>query len=294
LRHPAFPPLTAMIGAYTRVKQIGQGSFGKCFLVKDKKGTQLVMKQVDLAKLCPKGRREAGKEVQVLSALRHPYIISFHESFTQSQTLCIVMDFAEGGDLAGAIDRTRRGRRQFEEGKLLQWMAQAFLALKYTHDRHVLHRDLKPQNMFLTANGTLKIGDFGIAKVMEGTAAVAKTAIGTPYYLAPEMCKERPYAWPADVWAMGVILYELCALRVPFDGANLPQLIANIMRAPVPAIPARYSREVQVLGSELLSRDYKRRPKADQVLQSSVMQGVIRKMLKEKDDRRSRPPSVAK
>ena len=84
--------------------------------------------------------------------------------------------------------------------------------MQYIHDLKILHRDLKTSNMFLTSNGTIKIGDFGISKVLEETAQNAETVVGTPYYLSPEICQNKPYSFKSDVWSIGCILYELCTL----------------------------------------------------------------------------------
>lgn len=86
------------------------------------------------------------------------------------------------------------------------------MALVYVHKRHVIHRDIKTQNVFLTSSHTIKVGDFGISKVLESSTQVAMTVVGTPYYMAPEACQSQPYTTKSDVWALGVLIYELCTL----------------------------------------------------------------------------------
>merc|ERR1719316_1912095 len=169
------------------------------------------------------------------------------------------MDFCEGGDLTKQIEKAKRSRQTLGEEQVLRWMTQALLGLKYIHDKHILHRDLKPGNFFLT-NGTLKMGDFGIAKVLSSTLACARTQIGTPYYLSPEVCQEKPYSWASDIWAMGCILYELCALKVPFDATNITGLVQKICRGPTPVIHANYSDFTKNLCTEMLSRNQNSRP----------------------------------
>merc|ERR1719181_2156922 len=168
-----------------------------------------------------KERKDAANEVKVLSSLKHPYIVAYKDSFIEDGFLNIVMEYADGGDLFTRIQKAKKSMSKFPEQQILRWFTQALLALKYIHDRHILHRDLKPGNFFLTKNGDLKVGDFGIAKVLSCTIAHAKTHIGTPYYLSPEVCQEKPYAWASDVWAMGCILYELIVHKVPFDAPNM-------------------------------------------------------------------------
>ncbi|CAJ1350951.1 unnamed protein product [Effrenium voratum] len=120
------------------------------------------------------------------------------------------------------------------------------------------------------------MGDFGIAKVLNCTQAVACTAIGTPYYLSPEVCQEKPYAWPADIWAMGVILYELCALKLPFDGGpNMVVLVQSIIRGTAPALPEDYSPFVRSLCSEMLSKIPAKRPTAGAILSRPPMKRIV-------------------
>ncbi|KAF4748321.1 Serine/threonine-protein kinase Nek1, partial [Perkinsus olseni] len=137
----------------------------------------------------------------------------------EANGLCIIMDYAEGGDLAARIRKARDTGVGFSESQIVRWFSQAALALKYVHEKHILHRDLKTQNLFLTRANRLRLGDFGISKVLDSTLAFAETTIGTPYYLSPEICEEKPYNWASDIWALGCILYELCCLKVPFDAS---------------------------------------------------------------------------
>merc|ERR1719453_2118994 len=228
-----------------------------------------------------KMRKDAINEVKVLSSLKHPYIVSYRESFTENRNLAIVMDYADGGDLHERIAKTRKAMKTFSEMKVLRWLTEATLALKYMHDKHVLHRDLKSQNLFLTAHDRLRVGDFGISKVLENTAAFARTTIGTPYYLSPEICMEQPYSFGCDIWALGCVLFEMCALRVPFDAPNLQSLVQKITRGPTPMLPGHCSGDLRQLCSELLNREQSQRPSAPDVLQRSVIQAEIRRMLRE-------------
>merc|ERR1719265_3031552 len=233
---------------------------------------------IDISRASKQERDDALKESQVLSRLRHPYIVRYRENFLEDGWLCIVMDYCEGGDLSARIKRAKETRKPFSEEQVLRWFTQAILALKYIHSIHILHRDLKSGNFFLSKSGNIKIGDFGIAKVLECTAACAQTQVGTPYYLCPEICKGRPYSWGSDIWAMGCILHELCALKVPFDGHDLKSLIQNITKAPTPQLPAKYSRPVQDVLNKLLSRNPAARPYADDILEIPVIRDVARKM----------------
>jgi len=266
---------------YTKIKDIGQGSYGRAVLVKDRDDKLYVMKIIDMSRMDSKQRKDAINEVRVLSSLKHPYIVSYRESYTENRNLAIVMDYADGGDMHQRIQRMKAAGKIFAEDKITRWFTEATLALKYLHDKHVLHRDLKSQNLFLTAQDRLRIGDFGISKVLESTCAFAKTTIGTPYYLSPEICMERPYSFSSDIWALGCVLYEMAALRVPFDATSLQSLVQKITRGPTPALPSSYSQDLRQLGGDLLHREQNSRPSAQELLQRPVIQTEIRRMLRE-------------
>ena len=119
---------------------------------------------IDVSKLDKRQKEEALNEIHVLKAMRHPYIITYRESFIERGHLCIVMDYADGGDLSMKISQQRQKGQLFSESQILDWFVQIVLAIKHIHDRKILHRDLKTQNIFLTMQGEIKLGDFGIGK----------------------------------------------------------------------------------------------------------------------------------
>jgi len=206
---------------------------------------------------------------------------SYRESFIDAGQLCIVMDYADGGDLCKRIKQQKQSGKSFSEEQVLRWFTQALLALRYMHEKHILHRDLKTQNFFLMKNGRLRVGDFGIAKVLESTTAFAQTQIGTPYYLSPEICQARPYTYASDIWALGCVLYEMAALTVPFDSPNIKGLVAKISNGPAPSIPSQYSSQLRELCTCMLDKDWKQRPSADDLCKKKIVQDTIRAMLEE-------------
>lgn len=173
---------------YRKVKVAGKGSFGHALLVQSVVDRKLyIMKIIDVSRMDNKQKEEALNEVTVLKAMRHPYIITYRESFMDKRCICIVMDYADGGDMYRKIAKQKQLGKGFPENLLLDWFVQICLAIKHIHDRKILHRDLKTQNVFLTSKGEIKMGDFGIARILQHTYDCAQTAIGTPYYLSPEI-----------------------------------------------------------------------------------------------------------
>jgi serine/threonine protein kinase len=123
------------------------------------------------------------REANVLALLRHPHVVPYKEFFHSGGDLCLVMALCEGGDLYQHTKPVRKGGPLVEEDKIWDWLVQLLLALSYCHSKKILHRDVKTQNIFLTQEGKLMLGDFGLAKQLQRTMEMAKTPIGTPYYM---------------------------------------------------------------------------------------------------------------
>ncbi|OMJ88256.1 hypothetical protein SteCoe_9841 [Stentor coeruleus] len=264
-----------------QIRLLGEGAFGKCFLCENTKDNSLwVVKQIDISKMTPQEKREAYHEAKVMSAFDHPNIIKFKEVFTTTNgKLNIVMNYADGGDVQSKI-KGQRGRL-FSENEILDMFVQICLAIKHVHDRKVLHRDIKGQNIFLMKNGMIKLGDFGISKVLTSTMDKARTMIGTPYYLSPEIVEGRPYSFKSDVWSLGVLLYELCTLKPPFDGNSIRQLSLNICRGTYPPLPSHFSKELKNLVTVVLTLDPNKRPTVGQMLKMPFIQSRIKNALTE-------------
>lgn len=157
---------------------------------------------------------------------------------------------------------------------------QLALALKHVHDRKIIHRDIKTENIFLSSHKrVVKLGDFGIAKVLESTMQQARTAIGTPYYLSPEICQGKLYNFKSDIWSLGVVLYELCALRCPFAGANMKGLMLCISKGTYSPIPASFSSEIRKLIADMLNLNAKLRPSINDLLRRPILQQRISKLI---------------
>ena len=245
------------------------------------RGEQYILRQIDVSKMSDKLKQEAANEVKVLSRLRHPFIINYRECFVEDGLLCVVTDFAESGDLYRSIEKQRAKPDLFSEELILRWFTQTALALKHIHDRHILHRDLKTQNIFLAGpgEGIVKVGDFGIARVLQHTQDFAKTAIGTPFYLSPEICQEKPYSYQSDIWSLGCILYELATLRHAFDADSMRGLVFKILRGIPSEVASTFSVEFRHMIPKMLQKDPRHRPSVDAILKMTLVRRTIRHLL---------------
>lgn len=178
---------------YKKLKYLGKGSYGAAILVQKKSNNQkYVVKEIVIGHLKPDEQAAAKKEADVLHSMNHSNITMYIESFAEGSKLYIVMELADGGDLSAAVAARKSTGSFYSEEEVMRIFVQICLALKHVHDRNILHRDLKSQNIFLTSTGVVKLGDFGIAKVLEASCEQAQTQIGTPYYLSPEICESKP------------------------------------------------------------------------------------------------------
>ncbi|XP_044934239.1 serine/threonine-protein kinase Nek1 isoform X4 [Mustela putorius furo] len=263
---------------YARLQKIGEGSFGKAILVKSTEdGKQYVIKEINISRMSNKEREESRREVAVLANMKHPNIVQYRESFEENGSLYIVMDYCEGGDLFKRIN-AQKGIL-FQEDQILDWFVQICLALKHVHDRKILHRDIKSQNIFLTKDGTIQLGDFGIARVLNSTVELARTCIGTPYYLSPEICENKPYNNKSDIWALGCVLYEMCTLKHAFEAGNMKNLVLKIISGSFPPVSLHYSYDLRNLLSQLFKRNPRDRPSVNSILEKGFIAKRIEKFL---------------
>ena len=254
---------------YTEVRIVGKGHYGSAHLVRCKANSMLfIAKKVNLAPLSEKGRSAASQEVDLLRKLNHPNIVEHRDDFViEGDNLVIIMHYCEGGDMATYIRDVAKKNQFFMEHEIMNWFVQILQALQFCHRHKVLHRDLKTSNVFLTNSArTVKLGDFGISRVLEGTLEAAVTVVGTPYYMSPEVCKNSPYTFKSDVWSLGCVLYELCVLKHAFSASNLLGLVYKIVQERYEAIPSHYSEGLGDLIARLLRKKAEKRPSVDELL----------------------------
>ncbi|CAE8657634.1 unnamed protein product [Polarella glacialis] len=264
-----------------RLQHIGRGQYANAQLVRESAtGFTYVAKCVSLAALNEHDQDLAHQEVFLLQTLNHPYIVAYRDSFLieGANTLVIVMEYCDSGDLRKAIKEKAKAGEHFAEEQITTWFVQLCLALQYIHSEKVLHRDLKTSNIFLHEGpcGTvIKLGDFGISRVLEGTAEAAVTIVGTPYYMSPEVCRSEPYNWKSDIWALGCVLYECCMLKHAFESSSLLGLVYKIVSDHYDPIPSFYSPELNDLINQLLMKSAESRPSINELFANPYVKAYL-------------------
>ncbi|KAH5216552.1 hypothetical protein HBI46_142080 [Parastagonospora nodorum] len=258
---------------YDVLEKIGHGSFGIIRKVRRKTdGYILCRKEISYQKMSPKEREQLQAELSILKELRHPNIVAYFERdhIKTSQDLHLYMEYCGNGDLGRVIRNLKNNNQMCEEEFVWSIFSQIVSALYRCHFGEappdagpcvmglganakpardprkpmILHRDLKPENIFLDEANSVKLGDFGLSKILS-SHDFASTYVGTPFYMSPEICKAEQYGPHSDIWALGCIIYEMCAKAPPFNAKTHFDLIQKIKSGRYPDIPACYSAELR-------------------------------------------------
>ena len=256
------------IGEYIILSKLGSGSYGVVYKVKKISDHNIyVIKQIPLDNLTSKQIYEVKQEAKILASIDSIYVVRYYDSFEENNSLNIVMEYCDGGDLSKFLEENKKTKILLKENLVWNLFLKITIGLASIHNLKILHRDLKALNIFLTKDLDVKIGDLGVAKMLTHTK-FAKTFIGTPYYLSPELCQDIPYNDKSDVWALGCILYELCTYKHPFNAKNQGALIIKILKDTPSPIHSYYSNELQELIYSLLEKDEQLRPSCYDILVS--------------------------
>jgi serine/threonine protein kinase len=241
---------------FEAIQMLGRGSFGEVFLVRMRSdGKKYAMKVLRKDKIFGGNLvKYALVERNVLSVIKHPFIVSLSFAFQSPQKLYLVLDYCAGGNLTSYILR----QRHFNESIAKFYLCEIILALEELHKNGIIYRDLKPDNVVIDADGHAMLTDFGLSKQGISDNISAKSFCGSIAYLAPEMIKRRGHGKAVDWYLLGVILYEMLIGVPPFYSNNKDQLFYNIEHMK-PVIPPRLSEAAGHLIRKLLKKDPERR-----------------------------------
>ena len=251
---------------YLILRVLGSGATGLVFLAKRlSDGKSFAVKAVELEGMSEADRGRAEAEVHCLVRCDFFSIITCHEDFIKkdpnhpdhSTTIALVLDYANAGDLHEEIKSRAKAKRPFQEHEAGLVFIQVLMAIHHVHGKHMLHRDIKSANILLCSSGLIKLGDFGFSKMYQASVseAVGKTFLGTPYYVAPEIWKRLPYSKKADMFALGVLLYELLTLKRPFDGPTMLDVMDKTLAGTYDPLPEGTSPEMRLIVTSLLHSD---------------------------------------
>lgn len=263
-----------VISGYTFGEVLGKGSFGEVYKA-EKGGFECAVKRIDESHLS--GDVEQSFADSISARLNSKFLVRYFDKFRGPDgELYVVMELCQKGDLRNLIDQLKKMKAVLQTPRIAKILAQLLLALNVLHCNKLIHRDIKPENVFSDKEDNVKLGDLGCAKVFDTTSAKACTVIGTPLYESPQVLRGEEYDASADMWALGVLLYELCALERPFQHANrykLQEIIIAGKYAPLPA--GRYPSEVSEIIASLLSVNPKQRPSANALLQHPFIRTYV-------------------
>lgn len=288
------------------------GKYGDVFLVRRRTDMRLLAaKFIDISRIRSDERRTVAQEIRSLAAIEHFACVGIVDVFTDCDSLAVViiLEFMDAGDLSRQIAQKKRAGARFREQEIEYMFVQLVMGLDHVHAKHILHRDIKSSNTLVSTTGLLKIGDFGLSKQFDvggpssttvppiaaafveadsgsrrlrmstplhlpSTSSIACTFLGTPLYLAPEIWRRQRYGKAADVWALGVLMYEISELEYPFFGPTSDDVEYLVLETQ-PNVPSHCSSAMGDMILRLLDKDPRLRPTTRQIIASPLFQDAL-------------------
>lgn len=259
---------------YEIVKQIGEGSYSKVYkAIRLADNAIVAVKIVNITKMDKIMINSTLNEIRILHSVNNDHVVGYTEAFLDASenNLWIVMEYMGGGDLACAIKLAKKENRTFPERVIWVYLIQILRGLVSLNQFKIIHRDIKPANIFLTSDQkTVKLGDMNVSKVVENE--LTRTQIGTPSYLSPEIWEGKAYDARCDVYSLGCCMYEMGALKLPFEAKSMDELKQKIRNNIISPLPVPYSEELKKVIFKCLAKNPTMRPTAEKLLNSPIIE----------------------
>lgn len=273
---------------YEPLNLIGKGNFGCITKIRRKVDNKiLVWKEIDYSIMKERDKFHIISEINILRELHHPNVVKYYEHIIDksSYKIYIIMEYCQNGDLSRVIKSQKKMKEYLKEEIIWKIFIQVCLALYACHTnkpKKILHRDLKPSNVFLDEFNNIKLGDFGLSKMVANDTNFVYSNVGTPYYMSPEQIDECGYDEKCDIWALGCFLFELCSLRPPFEAKNHLSLAMKIKSGKYSELPSCYSEEMKSMVKCLLNLSPNNRPCIEEIIHMpSVSMRIKERKIKE-------------
>ena len=249
------------------IKEIGSGSFGSVYKIQDKNDNKVyALKKIVLNKKDKEDLDSIKNEAYLLKAIDDENVIKYIDSFFYDDSFYIITEFCSNLDLKSFINEHKKENKLINEQTIWEIIRNLCGGIKAIHNNNMIHRDLKPGNIFISDNYKIKIGDFGISKILNETN-YAQTFAGTLLYMAPEMINGDKYTNKVDIWALGCIIYELCTLDYCFSDNIIPNIINKINSGKHGIIDTKYySDRLQNLIDLSLKKNYRERASIEDII----------------------------
>ena len=257
--------------------KLGSGGFSKVYKVKRKIDNKIyALKKVQMLNLSEKQKISSLNEVRVLASIKNKYVINYKEAFLDEKdcTLCLVMEYADRGDLENKIKEQKQKSEYFREEDIWKIFINIVKGLKSLHDKGIIHRDIKSSNIFLFNDGIAKLGDLNICKIISNEN-LGHTQAGTPAYAAPEVWMQKPYGKKSDIWSLGCVLYEMIALKCPFREDNMVKLYNKVLVGEYKKIPNNFSNDLSWIIEHMINSEIDKRFSCEEILNCDI---IIKRM----------------
>ncbi|GHJ86649.1 hypothetical protein NliqN6_3051 [Naganishia liquefaciens] len=256
---------------YVCQERIGKGSFGEVFKGYDRRTSKPVaIKIIDL-EAAEDEIEDIQLEMQILSQMESEYVTKYHGCYLKGERLWIIMEYCSGGSCA---DLLKSG--VFREEYIAIFAKELLKGLEYLHSENKLHRDIKAANILLTANGGVKLADFGVSGQLSATMTKKNTFVGTPYWMSPEVIKQSGYSFSADIWSLGITLLEMAKGEPPYSDLHPMKVLFLIPRNPPPTLDDKFSKPFRDFVALCLQRDPHARPSASELLKHRFVRNAKR------------------